>query len=291
MSVKYDKEKNMSKCPIPWDKTFDKDKKYIWISETGKNTCDDCKSLDGKVFSGDKVPLRTHPNCKCEVKEYTGNQKNDLPERLPTVTSFGKKPDVSSVVVSLGLNFIKYDANNLFQIGLNKGNANYLKDTIKYETISDLKSPELEKAIRKRIKDETEELIKYGMPRIKDCPVYVFNDNSALSQKIVNSKTIDNFLRKNRNNIRFFNFAQQGHIDFEKEDDNNLYFALHGADIKGFHFDKQRKYFYCRVEDFYNFDPRKTDFPNQVGAELQKNGHLKPYYLIILLKIPVDKLY
>ena len=47
----------MSKCPIPWDKTFDKDKKYIWISEKEENTCTDCKSLDGKIFSGDKVPL------------------------------------------------------------------------------------------------------------------------------------------------------------------------------------------------------------------------------------------
>ena len=48
----------MSKYPIEWDRTFDKDKKYIWISEKKENTCADCKSLDGKIFSGDKVPLR-----------------------------------------------------------------------------------------------------------------------------------------------------------------------------------------------------------------------------------------
>lgn len=282
----------MSKYPIEWDRTFDKDKKYIWISEKEENTCADCKSLDGKIFSGDKVPLRPHPNCKCEVKEYNENENNELPERLAGVGFLGKNKEISSVLAAIKLAVNNSpDAYNLFTMGLEEYNEKYLKDTIKYETISDLKSSEIEKSIRKRIKDETEELTKYGMPSIKDCPVYVFKDNSNLSKKIVNSKTIDNFLRKNRNNIRFFNFAQQGHIDFEKEDDNNLYFALHGADIKGFHFDKQRKYFYCRVEDFYNFDPRKTDFPNQVGAELQKNGHLKPYYLIILLKIPVDKLY
>ena len=55
-----------------WNKTFDKNKKYIWISERGKTTCEKCQSLNGKIFSGDKVPNRPHPNCKCEVEEYHG---------------------------------------------------------------------------------------------------------------------------------------------------------------------------------------------------------------------------
>ncbi|MCR5261769.1 MAG: hypothetical protein K6C94_08025, partial [Candidatus Gastranaerophilales bacterium] len=66
----------MTKCPIPWDKEFDKNKKYIWISETGKNTCQECKSLDGKIFTGDKVPLRPHPNCKCDAVEYKESNFN-----------------------------------------------------------------------------------------------------------------------------------------------------------------------------------------------------------------------
>ena len=45
------------------------------------------------------------------------------------------------------------------------------------------------------------------------------------------------------------------------------------------------------MEDFYNLEQKKTDLANQVGAELQKNGLLKPYYSIIILKIPVEKLY
>ncbi|MCR5261578.1 MAG: hypothetical protein K6C94_07030, partial [Candidatus Gastranaerophilales bacterium] len=66
----------MTKCPIPWDKEFDKNKKYIWISETGKNTCQECKSLDGKIFTGDNVPLRPHPNCKCDAVEYKESNFN-----------------------------------------------------------------------------------------------------------------------------------------------------------------------------------------------------------------------
>jgi len=68
----------MTKCTIPWNKEFDKDKKYIWISETGKNTCEECKSLDGKIFTGDKIPLRPHPNCKCEVKEYSNENNSSI---------------------------------------------------------------------------------------------------------------------------------------------------------------------------------------------------------------------
>ena len=64
----------MTKLTIPWNETFDKNKMYIWISEKGEHTCDECKSLNGKIFFGDKIPPRPHPNCKCEVVEM--NAKN-----------------------------------------------------------------------------------------------------------------------------------------------------------------------------------------------------------------------
>ena len=46
-------------------------KKYRWISESGKNTCEKCKSLDGKVFELNDLPKRPHPNCKCRVEEIS----------------------------------------------------------------------------------------------------------------------------------------------------------------------------------------------------------------------------
>ena len=46
-------------------------KKYRWISESGKNTCEKCKSLDGKVFDLKDLPKRPHPNCKCRVEEIS----------------------------------------------------------------------------------------------------------------------------------------------------------------------------------------------------------------------------
>ena len=76
----------MSKCPIPWNQKFDKNKMYIWISETGKNTCEECKSLDKKIFTGDKVPLRPHPNCKCQIVEYDkqNNVNTDIEKNVPS---------------------------------------------------------------------------------------------------------------------------------------------------------------------------------------------------------------
>ena len=42
--------------------------KYVWHSENGENTCDECSALDGKEFEFyDEVPERPHPNCRCTV--------------------------------------------------------------------------------------------------------------------------------------------------------------------------------------------------------------------------------
>jgi len=54
--------------------------RYIWRSENGENTCDECRVLDGQTFDFyDEVPERPHPNCKCSVEiindEETNSQK------------------------------------------------------------------------------------------------------------------------------------------------------------------------------------------------------------------------
>ena len=42
---------------------------YVWHSENGENTCDECKKLDGQVFEMDEeIPERPHPNCRCTVE-------------------------------------------------------------------------------------------------------------------------------------------------------------------------------------------------------------------------------
>mgnify|MGYP003325149526 CR=1 FL=1 len=43
--------------------------KYIWRSEFGEKTCDECASMDGQEFdSVDEIPASPHPNCKCYIE-------------------------------------------------------------------------------------------------------------------------------------------------------------------------------------------------------------------------------
>lgn len=55
--------------------------KYIWHSENGENTCDECKALDGEEFGFyDEVPPRPHPNCRCWVDIIKGKVETDNDE-------------------------------------------------------------------------------------------------------------------------------------------------------------------------------------------------------------------
>lgn len=46
-------------------------RKYKWLAEFGKNTCEQCASLDGQEFDEDDVPYWPHPNCRCKVEEIS----------------------------------------------------------------------------------------------------------------------------------------------------------------------------------------------------------------------------
>ena len=57
--------------------------KYIWHSENSENTCDVCKSLDGKEFDFyEEVPEKPHPNCRCTVEIVEDTSSNDVPETM-----------------------------------------------------------------------------------------------------------------------------------------------------------------------------------------------------------------
>ena len=56
--------------------------KYIWHSENSEDTCDVCKSLDGKEFDFyEEVPERPHPNCRCTVEIVEDTSSNGDFER------------------------------------------------------------------------------------------------------------------------------------------------------------------------------------------------------------------
>lgn len=59
--------------------------RYIWHSEHGEHTCNECLELDGKEFNTfDEVPERPHPNCKCSIEiieEDKHKQNKDISNR------------------------------------------------------------------------------------------------------------------------------------------------------------------------------------------------------------------
>lgn len=43
--------------------------KYVWRSEFGEHTCDECESMDGQEYESEEdIPPQPHPNCKCYIE-------------------------------------------------------------------------------------------------------------------------------------------------------------------------------------------------------------------------------
>lgn len=158
----------------------------------------------------------------------------------------------------------------------------YTKDYIKkngklYEKISDLHSNQLEKEIQSRLQKETGKT---------DCRVLLLNNDSSISKSILSNDDFKTFIKQNINNIRKNGTIPNTTITFNNGD---LYNALHGAEIKDVKFDSQGNLI-LRIEDLYNFEPKRTSIRGRTGERLQNEGTLENFYTIILLKIPKEQL-
>lgn len=100
--------------------------KYVWHSEYGEHTCNECLELDGKEFDMfDEVPERPHPNCKCyiEIVEYSDNTSsedepcdilNEINELISNMESTKSKVDMQ--IENLRLDIQDYE-NDVERIG------------------------------------------------------------------------------------------------------------------------------------------------------------------------------
>lgn len=50
--------------------------RYVWHSEQGEHTCDECAELDGQEFDMfDDIPEKPHPNCQCTIEMIEDNSE------------------------------------------------------------------------------------------------------------------------------------------------------------------------------------------------------------------------
>ena len=54
--------------------------RYVWHSEQGEHTCDECAELDGQEFDMfDDIPEKPHPNCQCTIEMIEDNSEEGEP--------------------------------------------------------------------------------------------------------------------------------------------------------------------------------------------------------------------
>ncbi len=85
--------------------------KYIWHSENSENTCDVCKSLDGKEFDFyEEVPEKPHPNCRCTVEiveEISSNEDSGTMTEGNYNTNKIPPQNLYASVIKFSKNYIK----------------------------------------------------------------------------------------------------------------------------------------------------------------------------------------
>ena len=69
--MQYRKFKIMGNFTLKGHISYATKRKYKWVAEFGKNTCEKCAALHGQEFDEDEVPYWPHPNCRCKVEEIS----------------------------------------------------------------------------------------------------------------------------------------------------------------------------------------------------------------------------
>ena len=213
---------------------------------------------------------------------YNLRLKNILEDIVVNLTG----PKIATIVGWVHTHINKMpESYHLFRIGLNTNKDRYNKKYIEENgillgSISELNSPSNETRILKRIQQEN--------PDKADSNILILNEESSISKDIIKSNAFKRFLEENVENIHKYGRLDYKKIEFDS-DDSDLYSSFHGSEIYDAHFDDDGNLI-LRLEDYYNFNPDRKSVKARVGHKLQKQGDLKPYYIIDLIVIPKEKL-
>ena len=142
-----------------------KPKIWIWHSEHGENTCDDCLGNDGTVYETEEgiSDIPVHPNCRCWVEEIELDKNG---KKIDSKVYKGQKPETqkasdmkniltdkfkNDVMAHEGIRKSPYtDSKGYLTIGIGK-NIHKLNDFLKLDIINTNTGTELTKAEKQNI--------------------------------------------------------------------------------------------------------------------------------------------
>ena len=208
-----------------------------------------------------------------------GNKCNKNKNRKFFV-SIAQPKNTSLIAKFYKIIFDTLEAYELLMIGLDKNNnQKYINKNGKiYKNLYELENSNLQEEIKNRlyIEEETQNL--------EDIRIVCLKENSSISREIAQSKSVRRFYNENLGNIMSNNMPKSSELVFDSSD-GDLYGAMHSVAIKNIMLDKNNN-LHFEIHDFYNFNPNRTSVKGRVGYKLQKQGDLKPYYIIIKVVVP-----
>ena len=171
--------------------------KYVWRSELGENTCDECESMDGEEFESDEdIPPKPHPNCKCEVvivdddedasSEYDDDEDEDSPtnddDDVPSSRDDNKQPQQSKEEPC----DVIYEIEDIINIlEGNKSDIEIINDNFENEIQfleDDIKTLENNIENIEKILNERQE--EYGK-HLPECPYNIDKEYDTVYEKLV----------------------------------------------------------------------------------------------------------
>lgn len=253
--------------------------RYIWHSEQGENTCEECLDLDGLEFDTfDEIPERPHPNCQCVV---------DIVEDIPSNTNTGggggvntekkKKSKMRDIILGILQLLAKglQQQNTVDLLTLSYYNTqsseSFPIENIEFKNnVEGLNNPALIRFVRNKL------IKQIGRDNSKGI---VFKEKSKLSQRIKNSKDFKNHIKKYKSNL-----LENGNVDTSSIEfgfnDVDLYNSLHYADVYKMYIDESNN-LHVIIIDTYDFNKGELNPAVNVGRFLQKKDILKNLYVII----------
>ena len=146
-----------------------------------------------------------------------------------------------------------------------------------YNNVSEV-SPFLRPYVVEKIKSQL------GTSALKTTKGIFIDNDTKTANRISESKTIRNFIKKNKYRLKSYGFIKESSVFFEDFKDVDLLLALGHIDIVDMYLHPNGEITFYLI-DTYDFNKDATDALNKAGRINQEKGILIPYFMIYSIKI------